>query len=144
VEAQVEAAGAEEGGEGRGEGPGRWLRAFVRATFGAPLPDAALTSALLTAAATSPQLLDPVREAFGRWQARAEADGIDPDLATVVRLAADGLWFADLFGAAPPQGPRRAAVEALLLRFTSSPAPAGPGAPGTPRAREAAGGAERN
>jgi hypothetical protein len=27
-----------------------------------------------------------------------EEDGIDPVLATIVRLATDGLWMADLFG----------------------------------------------
>jgi Tetracyclin repressor-like, C-terminal domain len=34
--------------------------------------------------------------------------------ATLVRLAADGLWFADLLGLAPPTGRLRQAVTARL------------------------------
>jgi hypothetical protein len=37
-------------------------------------------------------------------QERLGRDGIDPATATLVRLAANGLWFADLCGFAPPGG----------------------------------------
>jgi hypothetical protein len=36
--------------------------------------------------------------------------------ATVARLAADGLWLADLLGFAPPDGALRDAVLARLVR----------------------------
>jgi hypothetical protein len=35
---------------------------------------------------------------------------LDLALATLLRLAADGLWFADLFGLAPPAGELRGRV----------------------------------
>ncbi len=103
--------------------PGRWLRAFVRVSFATPPPDLDLTAGLFAAAATNPALLAPMHAAFARWQRRAEADGLDPALATLVRLATDGLWFADLFGAAPPSGAARERVQDALLRLTREPAP---------------------
>src|SRR5215212_6419318 len=47
--------------------------------------------------------------AAGSW-ARAYDDGLDLALVTLLRLAADGLWFADLFGLAPPAGELRGQV----------------------------------
>lgn len=100
------------------EQPGAWLRAYVRSTY-TPEPDAVLLSAgLLVAAATNPELLAPMQERFRQWQARAEQDGIDPTLATLIRLAADGLWLADLLGFAPPTGTRRAELFSTLLSLT--------------------------
>jgi hypothetical protein len=37
----------------------------------------------------------------------------------VIRLALDGLWMADLFGLAPPQGALREQVMATLERMAS-------------------------
>ena len=52
----------------------------------------------IVAATTHPRCLDPLREHFQAWQQAIERDGIDPVRATVVRLAADGLWLAALLG----------------------------------------------
>jgi AcrR family transcriptional regulator len=85
--------------------PGRWTRAYVRRTcaFVWPYPgETHLPSAteggagLIVAATTDPRLLDPLREHFQAWQQAIERDGIDPMRATVVRLAADGFWLAQL------------------------------------------------
>lgn len=102
-------------------GPGSWLRAFVRATFDLDDEQRELNAALLAAAADYPDVLDAAREAFGRWQQRAIDDGINPARATVVRLAADGVWFADLFNFAPPAGPSRDQTLELLLEMTREP-----------------------
>src|ERR671914_639971 len=40
--------------------------------------------------------LERVRERYGGWQERLVAESDDPVQATVARLAADGLWLADL------------------------------------------------
>ncbi|NTW04124.1 MAG: TetR/AcrR family transcriptional regulator, partial [Oscillochloris sp.] len=45
----------------------------------------------------------------------AVADGLDPALATLVRLAADGLWFADLMNFAPPDTALRAQIRTQLI-----------------------------
>ncbi len=91
--------------------PGSFARAYVRATVEPADPDAPgacrldrLGAALIAAAAAEPELLVPLQEAAGRWQARMVDDGLDPVLATVLRLACDGLWMCDLFGLAPPSG----------------------------------------
>jgi len=87
--------------------PGRWTRAYVRKTL-APLTtypgEAAFPKSkevgagLIVAAATNPKLLEPLRKRFRTWQRAIERDGISPTRATVVRLAVDGLWLADVLG----------------------------------------------
>jgi len=97
---------------------GRFLRAYVLASaMGAPpLDDPA--GALIAALATDPALLEPVRRRYAVWQAELEANGPPPALAMVVRLAADGLWFADLLGLAPPSGQLRDEALAAMLDLT--------------------------
>jgi LPS sulfotransferase NodH len=67
----------------------------------------------------APEELDFVRERYAAWQARMNEDGIDPIDAALVRLAADGLWFADLLGLAPPKGRTRAEVLKRLQALTT-------------------------
>jgi len=87
--------------------PGRWTRAYVRKKFAPMWPypgDADLPSGteagagFIMAATTHPRFLDPLREHFQACQQAIERDGIDPMRATVVRLAADGFWLAQLLG----------------------------------------------
>lgn len=107
--------------------PGRWTRAYVRATVKPPPgevePAPEVGAAILAAIANDPALLEPLRERFRAWQAALAGDGIDPALATLVRLAADGLILADLLGLAPPTGELRERVLARLLAVTD-PRPA--------------------
>lgn len=81
---------------------GRYTRAYVDVSFPAPAALSALhdpvCAGLLAAVATNTSLLDPLRESAAAMQARLADDGIDPVLATIVRLAVDGLWMSDLFG----------------------------------------------
>jgi AcrR family transcriptional regulator len=94
-----------------------FVAAFVRASHledAAPQQRAAEV-ALLAAMAAEPEVLGAARERYAMWQDRVEREGSDPVSATVARLAADGLWLADLLGLAPPQGELRAAVLARLL-----------------------------
>ena len=49
-------------------------------------------------------------------------DVADPVDAWVVRLAADGLWYSDLFGIAPPEGADRGRlIERLLALAEAAP-----------------------
>lgn len=81
---------------------GRLSRAYVSACFPQPTalsaPHDPVAAGLLAAVATNPSLLEPLREGARAIQASLAEDGIDPVLATVIRLAIDGLWMADLFG----------------------------------------------
>ena len=58
-----------------------------------------------------------MHERYGKWQDLIAAWGGDAVDATVARLAADGLWLADLLGMAPPQGQLRGQVLARLLEL---------------------------
>jgi AcrR family transcriptional regulator len=98
--------------------PGSWARAYARASCAPDAQSLSMSTDLLAAIAIRPELLDPLRARYAEWQRQLEHDGIDPAIATIVRLAADGLWVADMFGAAPIGEPLRGQVLAALLKLT--------------------------
>jgi hypothetical protein len=87
-------------------GAGRWTRAYLGTTVddaGAPAGSSAgLMAGILACIGGDPERLAPLRDAFDRWQRRLEDDGLDPGTATLVRLAADGLWLSQLLGLPRP------------------------------------------
>jgi AcrR family transcriptional regulator len=93
-----------------------WPRAYAEVCESAPRsPGQRATDVALLAALTGdPGRLEGVRGRYAAWQERIVADGGDPAVATVIRLAADGLWLADLLGLAPPRGRLRHDVIARL------------------------------
>jgi AcrR family transcriptional regulator len=117
IEGFTEALGRELARE-ESSASGRWSRAYVRASFAEDRWYLDLTAGLLAAIAEDPALLDPVRRGYVEAQRWAERDGIDPAIATLVRLAADGLFFAELLGFAPPEGRLRERVLEALLSLT--------------------------
>ena len=92
---------------------GTFPAGYVRASDGAKAEEAGLLAALVA----DPAVLAAVRERYATWQDRVATEGGDPVEATVARLAADGLWLADLLGMAPPQGELREKVMARLLQL---------------------------
>ena len=105
-----------------GSRAGRWVRAYVGATFEPEAgsgPAAGEPVSVLAAAATNRELLGELRRCYRKWQERMEDDGLDPALATLLRLAADGLWFSELFGLAPPSGRLRERVHRRMLELAS-------------------------
>jgi hypothetical protein len=72
---------------------------------------------MLAALVADPALLVSVRGQYAIWQDRVEREGGDPVDATVARLAADGLWLAELLGLGPPTGKVREQVVARLLEL---------------------------
>jgi len=99
---------------------GRWVHAYLETTFSDNQRTPRMNAGLLAAIATNPSLLSPVQKSFAEWMRLLEADGIDPVTATIVRLAADGLWLVELFGLAAPDAEMKAkvlqALEALYLQ----------------------------
>jgi AcrR family transcriptional regulator len=92
-----------------------WAAAYARACAGPrSTADQATDVALLVAVAGDPRGLETVRKRYATWQRKLVADAADEVDATLVRLAADGLWFADLMGLAPPTGRLRRTVTARL------------------------------
>src|SRR3954470_13794598 len=87
--------------------------AFVRGYVTASAPEGNELG-MLAALIGDPSLLVAVRKQYGIWQDRVEREGRDPVDATVARLAADGLWLAELLGMGPPTGTLRDQVLARL------------------------------
>jgi len=102
--------------------PGAYARAYVRATLEPVTPgEERLGAALLAAAAAEPELVVPLQEAAAGWQARLVDDGLDPTVATLIRMACDGMWLCGLFGLAAPHGDLLTAVGAVLEQLTREP-----------------------
>jgi len=97
---------------------GRWLRAFINATFTPEFAQVERSAGLLAAASTDTALLDPFRVQFAAWQDRAAAASDDPAVGTLIRLAADGLWFAELLGISPLDDATRESVRQTLITLT--------------------------
>ncbi|MEO7718754.1 MAG: TetR/AcrR family transcriptional regulator [Capsulimonas sp.] len=113
-EGNVEASVAQDDQEA-----GRWTRAYVRASAETQ-GDGDPSVGLLAAAASDPAVMEKIRERFAEWQARVETDGIDEATATLLRLAADGLWLTEMLGLAPPAGELRERVVARMLELSQS------------------------
>ncbi len=83
-------------------GDGAWTRAYLASTVsdeGEPADNSAqLMAGILAALGKDSARLEAVRQRFASWHQRLEADGIDGTTATIVRLAADGLWLSALLG----------------------------------------------
>ncbi len=76
---------------------GRWIKSYVEVTFKTPYENKDMQAGLLAAKAVNGELLEPIRELYTTWQEEIENDGIDPTLATIIRLATDGIWLLELY-----------------------------------------------
>ena len=92
-----------------------WLEAYVAMSFDPQHSQMAESAGMLAAVANDLSLLDPLGERYQVLQSQLETGDLDPDLATIVRLAADGLWFTELFGISPLTAERRSQVLAKLI-----------------------------
>jgi AcrR family transcriptional regulator len=92
-----------------------WVRASDMSGWAAA--QRATEFAFLAALVGEPGAMGEVRARYDAWQARLVEEADDPVQATVARLAADGLWLADLLGLAPPSGELREHVLARLLEL---------------------------
>lgn len=102
----------------RGPSSGQWTRAYLETTFADNERHPRMSPGLLAAISVDPSLLHPLQFTFAEWVARLEQDGIDPVLATIARLAADGLWLVELFGLAPPDAGMKEKVLERLMQIT--------------------------
>jgi len=101
---------------------GRFSRAYLRASLGmTPLTGERFDdfcSSITTALLSFPERLGPVRQQGERTQAEIEKDGFDPVLATIIRLAVDGLWLSENFKLMRFDPAMKAKVTARLLEWT--------------------------
>jgi AcrR family transcriptional regulator len=103
------------------EAPGRFTRAYIRATLGmTPLTGEgfdSLCSSITTALLSFPERLAPVQDQGARTQHGIENDGLDAVLATIIRLAVDGLWLSENLNLMRFDKGMKAAVAARLLEW---------------------------
>ncbi|MBP2637582.1 MAG: transcriptional regulator, TetR family [Firmicutes bacterium] len=77
---------------------GKWTRAYVTETFRQLDQEASMNAAFLSAAATNPMLFNSMIDRLQKLHNNIEDDNINPVAATVIRLAADGLYYNHLYG----------------------------------------------
>lgn len=101
--------------------PGRWLRAYIRTIFAIQHEDIDLIPALAAAVAADHQTIDRIRLGMEASQQAAVDDGLDPTLATIVRLAVDGLVFTRAFNLNMLDRDTSQQVHDALLALTHRP-----------------------
>lgn len=97
--------------------PTSQLAAYVKLSFDPQQSQLSESMGLLAAVANDPKLLEPLRQQYQVWQAAIENSDLNPEMATLISLAADGLWFTELFGLSPLSDERRSRVLATLLQL---------------------------
>ncbi len=97
---------------------GQWLRAFIQTTFGEYGRKDLISPALLSTLLANPDLIESWRNTYGDWTENIEKDNNNLIIATIVRLACEGLWFTDLLDFNPVKGELRQQVLETLLDLT--------------------------
>jgi AcrR family transcriptional regulator len=99
---------------------GRYARAYAKVLFHPANNTSEFASGLLSAITTNLRLLEPAIARHAQVQRRHQDDGISETLATLIRLAADGLYFTRAFGLAPPSDEQAARVLNLIVELSNS------------------------
>lgn len=94
-----------------------WLEAYVILSFDPQHSQIEESAGMLAAIANDMNLLEPLAERYKMLHEQLEANVSDPDLATIVRLAADGLWFTELFKVSPLSDERRSQILTAILNL---------------------------
>lgn len=75
-----------------------WIFKYFQATF-ADLEDSDLqSSGIIAALASNPNLLLPLVERYSSWKQKFKKEKMDQGLSDILRNAADGIWFNEVFG----------------------------------------------
>ncbi|MED3125095.1 TetR/AcrR family transcriptional regulator [Bacillus wiedmannii] len=80
------------------EKKGRWVRSFVEERLSNEGRVEELGSSMMAALMLKPELLEPLKQSFQQLQNNIENDEMDSVCATIIRLAADGLWYSEYLG----------------------------------------------
>ncbi len=106
--------------EVEGDDAGAWLRAYAKASIEqiADPDNASLYAGLFAAEERYDSAHQLMRQKYVNWQQQVENCGLDPVLATLVRLTVDGLWFAEMHRYAPPDVESRERIIELIFNMT--------------------------
>lgn len=98
--------------------PGRWLRAYIRMIFSVQHENINLIPAIASAVAADHETIERIRRSMDESQVAAVDDGLDPTLATIIRLAVDGVVFTSAFNLNVLDKETSQRVAETLLRLT--------------------------
>nr|WP_156278722.1 TetR/AcrR family transcriptional regulator [Paenibacillus sp. NEAU-GSW1] len=103
-------------------GEGKWTLAYIEATFADAANDCGkeINAAIISSLFSSPDVLGKLQSEYAELQKHIENDGIDPVLATIIRLAADGLWFSEMVGVGELDGDLRHKVIEYLIQMAKN------------------------
>ena len=98
--------------------PGRWLRAYIRTIFSVQFEEINLMPTLAAAVTADPETVYRLQRSMEASQIAAVEDGLDPTLATIIRLAVDGVIFTKAFNLNMLDRDTSLTVADELLRLT--------------------------
>ncbi len=99
--------------------PGRWLRAYIRTIFSVKFEEMNLIPALAAAVAAHPKTIERIRRTMEASQIAVLQDGVDPTVATIIRLAVDGFVFTRAYNLNVLDNETSQRVADELFRLTS-------------------------
>ncbi|WP_125778545.1 TetR/AcrR family transcriptional regulator, partial [Bacillus sp. STP3] len=92
------------------------VRSFVEERLNNERRTEELSSSMMAAFMLKPELLEPLQQSFQQLQKNIENDEIDAVCATIIRLAADGLWYSEYLGVGRLSPELREKVIQALIR----------------------------
>jgi AcrR family transcriptional regulator len=92
-----------------------WLEAYVTLTLGEVTDADGAVAAIISALPPGDPRCEPFDRYAKKWRDKANHSGLDPTLAQIIRLAADGQWLERSFGSATAKD--SAAIRKKLLQL---------------------------
>jgi AcrR family transcriptional regulator len=106
--------------KGLKESRGRWLKAEISAVLDPDKKRDSMALSILAAAAQSPHLLEPLRQAHCDHLKVLMSSGLPFERAAVVSLASDGLMFQELLRLTPFSPAQRSRIKKTMLQMVES------------------------
>ncbi|MBM7599603.1 AcrR family transcriptional regulator [Virgibacillus halotolerans] len=97
---------------------GKWSRAYIEAVKWDLENNAALNVGIMAASTLDPKLSESMSHGYQHIQSKMEKDSIDSETVAIIRLAIDGLYYAELFNIAPLDEKSREKVIQQLINMT--------------------------
>jgi AcrR family transcriptional regulator len=92
-----------------------WLKAYVALTLGEPTDGDGAVAAIISALPPGDPRCAPFDHYAKKWREKAAGSGLEPNLAQIIRLAADGQWLERNFAGATAAD--TAAIRNQLLKM---------------------------
>ncbi len=101
------------------EEKGKWIKSYVTVTFKEQYQNQGMHAGLLAAKAVNKELLNPIQELYHDWETEVETDGIDPIKASIIQLAADGIWLSELLDTRHIDEEKKEAIYERLIEWAN-------------------------